>query len=88
MALFWVREKTESFEQQVQALREFRDLGETFNYLGRTMIVTGHWDDHPEIRPWAVLKCDYADDSGVIRKIEFGPSELPGLIAQQSGENL
>ena len=69
----------------VRELKEFRGLGQTFNYLGRTCIVTGHvyqeWSEFGLYwRP--SLRCDYVDDKGVIRQVSFSPAELPGLRAQ------
>lgn len=71
----------EIFDRRVKKLKDFRDVGQTFNYLGATMLVV----DHSEVRPgWegyhcplvAVLKCNYRDNNGVIHIATFEYSEL------------
>lgn len=64
-------------------LEAFRKVGETFQYLGTTMMVTRHWEitrgfhGMPDIRP--CLVCDYADKNGVIHQASFGTGELRTL---------
>ena len=75
------REQTE-FELMVCQLEKFRNIGETFNYLGVTCIVTGHVEFNGfELCPR--LLADYVDKNGVIRQVSFGYGELIGLKQQQ-----
>lgn len=54
------------------------DLGETFQYLGRTCVVTGYFKfDGFWLCP--SLVCDYADEHGVIREIIFRVDEAERL---------
>jgi hypothetical protein len=70
-------------DEGIAALKAFRDVGQTFSYLGRTCIVTGHWEWMGiDFGPRPVLLCDYADDRGEIRQLKFNLSELPALEAQ------
>ena len=79
--------KEEPKENRTQAcideLRAFRNVGETFNYLGRTCIVTGHCDFHPYVGIIPMLKFDYADEHGVIHSMSAYIRELPALVNQQ-----
>jgi hypothetical protein len=68
--------------EEIADLRSFRDVGETFIYLGRTCVVTSHWSEViPYVGFHPLLRADYADDCGVIRSISFRRSELVGLRA-------
>lgn len=69
--------------QLLRQLMQWRSLGQTFDYLGRTCIVTGHW--------WVVfddsvtgITADYADELGVIHSIKFGPGESRGLMERDA----
>jgi len=91
--LMWPFKKKESKEPiedlrhaAIEKIEGFRKIGETFNYLGRTCVVTGHQELIPMLGVMPMLRCDYADDAGVLHSIKFLPHELPALIAQQSGE--
>ena len=83
----WPFNKRESkpnhFEEGISKLKEFRDIGETFNYLGRTCIVTAHYDGHFEMGFYPILKFDYCDDLGVLHNMTACVSELPCLMKQQ-----
>lgn len=74
--------------QAIKELREFRDLGETFNYLGRVVLVTAHTRlviSYSHLVPSYVLpelRGDYADEHGVLRPISFSLRELSGLKKQ------
>ena len=62
----------------VDKLRVFRKRGETFRYLGVTMMVTGHWTWYGcGVVP--SLQCDYVDAHGVVHHCSFGVDELPTL---------
>lgn len=65
----------------IAELKAFRDIGQTFNYLGRTCIVCSH-TTIIGLLILPRLECDYVDDAGVIRRVMFSPQELPGLRAQ------
>ena len=83
--------KEEPKEGRTQAcideLKAFRKVGETFNYLGRTCVVTGHFDFYPYTGIFPVLQFDYADEHGVIHSMSANIRELPALINQQ-GHNV
>ena len=69
----------------IEELRSFRELGETFNYLGRVIVVTGHYtysvsEYHCSLTP--KLCGDYVDERGIIHKISFDFQELGGLKKQ------
>lgn len=84
-------EKQRDYNQNlIDELREFRGMGETFNYLGRTLIVTAHTELIPGVCGIAILpclQCDYANENGDIKRIRFSAKELPGLIKQQEKPN-
>lgn len=75
-------------------LKEFRQVGETFKYLGVTILVTGYstttYDEyhHKNFRPlptWRPrLQGDYTNTLGEICSIDFGYEELPVLKAENS----
>jgi hypothetical protein len=67
---------------QIKEFKAFCPLGGTFNYLGRTCIVTGHSEWYPHIGFVPELHCDYASDSGTIHSLQFNYVELAGLKAQ------
>jgi hypothetical protein len=69
--------------EEIEKLKAFRDVGETFNYLGRTCVVTGHWDWWPHIGVIPMLKFDYCDDCGKLHAASARVSELPALENQQ-----
>lgn len=78
----WQFKKTEPKENStliaVNKLREFCDIGDSFMYLGRKCVVTGHIG----IMPWGfvpLLEFDYCDNEGRLRKGSAMLSELPAL---------
>ncbi len=77
----------QNIEKNIKALRDFRGRGETFLYLGITMIVTGYWEASSSawggIYPG--LTCDYKDRQGVIRKKSFSVGDLPMLKVMNPG---
>lgn len=64
---------------RVDTLREFRDIGEKFNYLGATIIVTGHCRFSHNYEMLASLQGDYRTENGEIKQIVFDYSELETL---------
>lgn len=68
--------------QAIKDLRAFRDIGQTFNYLGRTCVVKRHWMLWPHFGPVPELWADYVDEQGIVRTLTFLIGELPGLKAQ------
>lgn len=80
--------KEEPKEDRTQAyideLRAFRDVGDTFNYLGRRCVVTGHYEFNLHLGIIPVLKFDYADKHGVIHSMSASIRELPALVNQQN----
>lgn len=69
--------------EAIAELKAFRDVGETFNYLGRTCVVTGHWEYWRDIGVVPMLKFDYCDDHGVLHAVSARLAELPALRNQQ-----
>ena len=89
----WTFKKKETEEPKIDRtlicideLNAFRKLGEKFNYLGVTIIVTGHHELEMgvgyglNVRP--VLKGDYKNYNGEIKPISFAYRELPALQAE------
>ena len=70
-------------QECIEKLKAFRDIGQTFNYLGRVCVVTAHDEFYPYIGKVPLLKFDYADDHGVIHCMSAKIHELPALINQQ-----
>lgn len=70
-------------EEAYAEIKAFRDVGETFNYLGRTCVVTGHLTFLPVIGSTPCLIYEYCDDHGVIRERRAFRSEIPALVKQQ-----
>jgi hypothetical protein len=68
-------------EAQVAQFRSFRNVGQKFNYLGRTCIVT-EINHCPLVLAQAYLYADYVDDAGVIHRTRFFFDELPALKAE------
>jgi len=81
---FKVKEITEEPDPlvvAVEALREFRDVGETFNYRGIDMIVESHVEmSFGEVRP--ILTAAYKNDYGELKHAAFLRRELPALMAE------
>jgi hypothetical protein len=73
--------KESYLEVGIKELKEFRDIGDSFKYLGRTMVVTRH-HTFDGFDVWPKLICDYADNHGVLRQAVFGLHELEGLKKQ------
>ena len=62
----------------INNLREFCGVGDSFMYLGRKCVVTGHF----EMMPWGfvpLLKFDYCDDRGVLHNRSAMLSEIEAL---------
>ena len=67
---------------EIEQLENFRPVGETFNHLGVTCIVTAHGSRVPMVGIVAKLICDYVDKDGRINQICFGLNELPMLVKE------
>lgn len=77
--------KVNRTQECIAELRAFKDIGEKFNYLGVTIICTGHskidfYGTRVSVRP--TMKGDYKNDKGEIKAISFGYRELPALKAE------
>jgi hypothetical protein len=71
--------------ERINELRAFRDIGDTFNYLGRTIIVTGHstiMSSQFFFSRFPMLLGDYVDNEGIIRQVKFDYAELSGIKKQ------
>jgi len=78
----YVREVTDEAARMAGVLQDFRGIGDSFNYLGVEMTVTGHSrtvqvPHGVSVKP--VLACVYVDNIGIIRHIEFEPSLIECL---------
>lgn len=73
-----------------QQLEAWRPIGQEFQYLGRRMIVSGHYSiggGYPMgfyIKPG--IRADYADDMGVIHAISFSAAESAALMHAQPND--
>ena len=86
------RRKLELSREAIEKLKEFRQLGEKFTYLGVTVVVTGHSKaiiggyspDYlmPRLGREPTLMGDYVNALGEIKKISFAYEELPTLKAE------
>jgi len=84
--MWWKRKKEkpkpDSIQEGIGKLIAFRKRGETFRYLGVTMMVTGHWGIRDSLygcEVYPILRCDYVDAHGVLHQASFVLSELPTL---------
>lgn len=84
--VWWRKDKKETTpdwrQEGFEKMLSFRRRGETFCYLGITMMVTGHWKII--FSPYGVnrepsLHCDYVDKNGVLHTCSFSVDELPTL---------
>ncbi len=76
-----------SDRQAIERLREFRQIGEKFVYLGVEMSVTAHYKlklnlSYYRMRP--VLRADYATKTGEIKQISFNPGEVDRLLKPEN----
>lgn len=72
--------------QLVKELKAWRPMGKTFQYCGRTLVVTNYWRSHFDgisVYTSVGIEADYADDLGVIHSIRFSASESRALMEQQ-----
>lgn len=70
----------------VKELRSWRGVGQTFQYCGRTLVVTDYWRQHFDGMSFYTsvgIEADYADELGVIHSIRFSALESRALMAQQ-----
>ena len=63
-------------EEAIREFKKFKKVGETFNYLGIEMLVTGIEDNQ--------ISVDYVDKNGVLQSTKFSCHELPLLIKQNN----
>jgi hypothetical protein len=71
--------KTQELENPFEKLFP---LGSRFNYLGLSLIVTGHYEVWPGLGMVPRLTADYVDRHGRIQSVTFALRELPGLRAE------
>jgi hypothetical protein len=72
----------ERINGEVAQLKAFRDVGQTFNYLGMTCMVTGYYGTYLGGQRYAVLQADYVDVTGLYHHIKFDVEKLPCLRNQ------
>lgn len=63
--------KENKIDEARDKLESFGDIGDTFQYLDRTCVITAHHKLVPMVGIVPVLCADYSDNNGVIRNIEF-----------------
>jgi len=91
--MFWKRKKqaekdlknlvNSEHKKDIQAFKDFRDIGDRFTYLGIDMIVTDYYLKFSDVRlRVATLQADYVNKEGSIANIFFSIHELPGLIKE------
>ena len=79
--------------KRMAEIKEWRDIGEEFNYLGTKCLMTHHHCFEtryrlcfpypiPYLLKCAQIKADYVDNYGQIRSVSFGYGELGNLIKQ------
>mgnify|MGYP003449279869 CR=1 FL=1 len=68
-----------SATEDIAELKAFRDIGETFSYLGRTCVVTGYYKFYPIVGKVPALLFDYCDDHGVLHSTSIEVDLLPGI---------
>ena len=73
---------------QIKELRDFRDVGETFEYLGIKMAVTSHYIYMGYGILCPLLQANYVDNNGIVQSASFYYGELPTLIKQNVGKRL
>ena len=66
-----------STEERIKEFKEFRDIGETFNFLGITCLVVRFESD--------IMTVDYVDNHGVLQFSKFTYEDLP-LLKKQNEE--
>ena len=76
----------------IEKMQEWRSVGEEFEYLGRRMIVAGHWRIGVHGFPGGLcvepcLRADYADNNGVIHSVSFSNAEIEALMRAQPNTN-
>lgn len=71
-------------QAEIDSFQAFREIGETFNYLGRICVVTGHSKFDPISGVLPRLTFDYADNLGVIHSEIASIEKLPAIKAQQT----
>jgi hypothetical protein len=94
VSMWWKRKKEEPKpdwrQEGIDKLIAFRKRGETFGYLGVTMMVTGHWEILPSLYGFDMhpsLRCDYVDAHGVLHQASFRLGELATLERENSNAN-
>lgn len=68
-----------------QKIKDFREIGQTFNYLGKLCIVTGYDKNISLIDDLISAKCcsvkfSYIDDHGIIRHCAMFGEELDAVL--------
>ncbi len=75
------------YDELIERLKRWRAVGEEFEYLGRRMIVCGHYrvgGGYPfELYIQPCIIADYADNNGVIRHASFSAAESQALMQAQ-----
>lgn len=73
-------------ELKIIELKEWRGIGETFEYLGRTMYVTKHYYVATGVYHCfrcPVIHADYADNNGKIHSVTFSLTEIEAIKRTQ-----
>ena len=70
-------------DSQVVDLIAFRGVGEKLKYLGIDMIVCNHRNHMGLPR----LICDYVDNNGIVRQVQFSHTELQNRMEKERRGN-
>ena len=74
------KERKRRINARIKTLKEFRDIGETFHYLGRLCVCLGHSMFYPHAGGTIPMFCfEYADDHGIIHSHSLDFNELPAV---------
>lgn len=79
-----------SREELIKRLERWRAVGEEFEYLGRRMVVCGHYRVAGGYRIGLYFQpcicASYADNNGVIRFMSFSTAESQALMRAQPND--
>jgi len=77
-------------KEQLDLLKDFRDVGEKFTYLGKEMLVVSHVDHDfsrsLEFISLPRLVCHYFDATGTLKHARFTCADLP-VLRSENGES-
>lgn len=66
----------------IERLKAWRDIGDTFEYLGKTCVVTRHYKVYGHGKRPCIIAC-YADNNGILRDAYFSVDEIEAIQRTQ-----